>query len=216
MPAMRLHDRQRPLVAVVAVGHRQAVGERGDRVPPAELGTRRAVGDRLPDQLARVGVGAAAAARRRATSGRCSPWRSRAAGWRAAAVAARRVPGSTSETLIVPSSATSTACVRTSSSPSTHATVADPELPVVPRAGEQLAVELTGVRPYPSCGQALSRAWTPLDVCTRHSRRPSTLTSFMRADRELGQIADDRGCPWTSQRSVTSMSRHARYDFKYR
>ena len=53
-----LHDRQGALVAVVPVSHRQAVGERGDRVAPAELGPRRAVGDRLPDQLARIGVGA--------------------------------------------------------------------------------------------------------------------------------------------------------------
>ena len=56
-PGDALHDRQGPLVAVVEVDHRQAVGGRRDRVTPAELGARRAVGDGLPDQLARVGVG---------------------------------------------------------------------------------------------------------------------------------------------------------------
>ena len=53
----RLHDRQRPLVALVEIDHRQAVDGGRDGVPPPELGTRRAVADRLPHQLAGVGVG---------------------------------------------------------------------------------------------------------------------------------------------------------------
>ncbi|MEZ5294713.1 MAG: hypothetical protein R2697_00120 [Ilumatobacteraceae bacterium] len=54
----RLDDRQRSVVALVLVDHAEAVGERGDRVPPPELGARRTVGDRFPDQFAGVGVGA--------------------------------------------------------------------------------------------------------------------------------------------------------------
>ena len=53
----RLHDRQRPLVALVEVDHGQAIGGRGDRVAPAEVGPRGAVVHRLPDQFAGVGVG---------------------------------------------------------------------------------------------------------------------------------------------------------------
>ena len=53
-----LHERKRSMVAVVGVDHGQAVGGRRDRVAPPELGPRCAMGYCLPDQLARVGVGA--------------------------------------------------------------------------------------------------------------------------------------------------------------
>lgn len=56
-PGDALHDRQGALIALVEIDHRQAVGRRGDGVPPAELGARRAVGHGLPDQLAGVGTG---------------------------------------------------------------------------------------------------------------------------------------------------------------
>ena len=57
-PGDRLHDRQRPLVTLVELDHRQAVDGGGDGVAPTELGPRRSVVDRLPHQLAGVGVGA--------------------------------------------------------------------------------------------------------------------------------------------------------------
>ena len=53
----RLDDRQGPLIALVAVDERQAVGGRGERVPEAELGPGRPPRHRLPHQLGRVLVG---------------------------------------------------------------------------------------------------------------------------------------------------------------
>ena len=53
----RLDDRQGPVVALVTVDQRQAVGGRGERVPEPELGPGRPPGHRLPHQLRRVLVG---------------------------------------------------------------------------------------------------------------------------------------------------------------
>ena len=44
------------MIALVQIDHRETVGGRRDRVPPSELGARRTVGDRLPDQLAGIGA----------------------------------------------------------------------------------------------------------------------------------------------------------------
>ena len=53
-PGDPLDDRQGALVPLVQVDHRQTVGGRGDGMAPAELRSRRAVGDRLPDEFTGV------------------------------------------------------------------------------------------------------------------------------------------------------------------
>src|SRR5688572_25376525 len=101
--------------------------------------------------------------------------------------------------LIVPSSATSTACVRTSSSPST-------QWPSLTRNFQLCQAHVSSspsrspvVRPYPSCGQALSRAWMPVEVWITHNLRPSTLTSF------IAPIGNSARLPTTVARACTSM-----------
>ena len=72
------------------------------------------------------------------------------------------------------------------------AAVADAELPVVPRAGEQFAVELAGGQPV-----ALVRAGVVegVDAARRvHQAQPAPvdLDQLERADRNVGEVADDR------------------------
>ena len=172
-------------------------------MPPPEVGTRRAVGDRLPDQLAGVGVGAQQPhdvarhladvvlvdrrCRRLASScGRSS------SGCRLDERDADRavvgdVDGVRAHVLLAEHAAA----------------VADAELPVVPRTGEQLAVELAGRQAV-----ALVRAGVVEGVDAGrgvdHAQpAPVDLDQLHRADRELGEVADDHG--WPGRRAGTSM-----------